>query len=157
MKFGNIDISEFKKFKDQIDKMNSEKLDEFMEYLTRQLATIVLSRAIFNTPVISGDLRRGWTGGVDMEPAVYVANTKVEKAGKMYSILLRNGMHYASYVEYGHSQQVGRYVPAIKKRLVNSWVKGQFMAEKSVVFARNNFTKIGQIELERFLKKNLNV
>ncbi len=157
MKFGNIDISEFKKFKDQIDKMNNEKLDEFMERLTRQLATIVLSRAIFNTPVISGDLRRGWTGGVDMAPAVYVASTKVEKAGKMYSILLRNGMYYASYVEYGHSQQVGRYVPAIKKRLVNPWVKGQFMAEKAVVFARNNFIKIGQIELERFLKKNLNV
>ena len=31
-------------------------------------------------------------------------------------------VEYAPYVEYGHHQQPGRYVPALKKRLKVSWV-----------------------------------
>ena len=32
-----------------------------------------------------------------------------------------------AYVEYGHRQQPGRYVPAIGKRLKKGWVEGKFM------------------------------
>lgn len=32
-------------------------------------------------------------------------------------------VYYAPYVEFGHRQEVGRYVPAIKKRLVQPFVK----------------------------------
>ena len=54
-------------------------------------------------PVDSGRLRNSITHDVRMdEEAVYVG-TAVE---------------YAPYVEYGHLQEVGRYVPALGKRLV---------------------------------------
>ena len=41
-------------------------------------------------------------------------------------------MEYASYVELGHKQQVGRYVSAIGKRLKQPWVRGYFMATISI-------------------------
>ena len=40
-------------------------------------------------------------------------------------------LEYASYVNDGHRQRPGRFVPAIGKRLVRPWVPGQHMAEKA--------------------------
>ena len=58
-------------------------------------------------PVDTGNLRNSITSEVDMgEKAVYVG-TAVE---------------YAASVEFGHHQQVGRYVPQIGKRLVREFV-----------------------------------
>lgn len=36
--------------------------------------------------------------------------------------LIGTNVEYAPFVELGHHQEVGRYVPAIGKRLVNDWV-----------------------------------
>lgn len=81
-----------------------------------------------------GTLRRGWTavseeaaksGGTDI--SAYVNALKVEHMGKEYRVTLTNPVSYASYVEYGHVQEPGRFVPVLGKRLKVSWVKGQFM------------------------------
>lgn len=50
---------------------------------------------------------------------------------------------YAPHVEFGHRQEVGRYVPAIKRRLVQPYVHGQY-------FLRNNL----RIQ-ERYYRKDL--
>lgn len=39
--------------------------------------------------------------------------------------LIGSDVEYASYVELGHHQEVGRYVPAIGKRLVRPFVPGK--------------------------------
>ena len=57
----------------------------------------------------------------------YANGLKVSRAGETLTIEIINPVEYASYVEYGHRQQVGRYVPALGKRLKQGWVKGQFM------------------------------
>ncbi len=36
--------------------------------------------------------------------------------------LIGTNVNYASFVEYGHKQTPGRYIPAIGKRLINPWV-----------------------------------
>ena len=41
------------------------------------------------------------------------------------TLLVGTNVYYAPYVELGHRQQPGRYVPAIGKRLVRSWVPGK--------------------------------
>ena len=43
-----------------------------------------------------------------------------------------NPTEYASYVEYGHRQTPGRYVPALGKSLKANWVKGRFMLTISI-------------------------
>ena len=65
----------------------------------------------------SEHMRRSW--GAD----------EVKKTGQEYAVRVYNSASYASYVNDGHRQQPGRFVPAIGKRLVKSWVDGKFMAE----------------------------
>ena len=65
-----------------------------------------------------GTLRKGWTIG------------DVSKVGDTYKIEVINPVIYASYVEFGHRQTPGRYVPALRfggARLKKSWVEGKFM------------------------------
>ena len=45
--------------------------------------------------------------------------------GHQVTLLVGTNVSYAPYVELGHHQQPGRFVPAIKKRLVRSWVPGK--------------------------------
>ena len=40
-------------------------------------------------------------------------------------LLVGTNVEYAPYVELGHRQQPGRFVPKIKKRLVRAWVPGK--------------------------------
>lgn len=55
----------------------------------------------------------------------------VKKQGSTYSVKVFNSASYASYVNDGHRQRPGRFVPAIGKRLVRSWVPGQHIAEEA--------------------------
>lgn len=64
---------------------------------------------------VGGRLRRGWTVG------------GVIKNGSTYEVEIINPVEYASYVEYGHRQRPGRYVPQIGKTLKRAWVPGRFM------------------------------
>lgn len=64
---------------------------------------------------VGGNLRRSWQIG------------NVVRKEDHYEIEIFNSAEYASYVEYGHWQQPGRYVPALGKRLKANWVKGRFM------------------------------
>lgn len=80
---------------------------------------------------VGGTLRRGWTGGKQANPVQYANGMPVRHIGSNYKIDIVNEVEYAQYVEYGHRQTPGRYVPALGKALKASWVKGQFMMTKS--------------------------
>ena len=66
----------------------------------------------------------GYTGGTLRDAWTILP---IEKHGDEYLVTVVNNTEYASYVEYGHRQTPGRYVPALGKRLKASWVKGRFM------------------------------
>ena len=83
-----------------------------------------------------GTLRRGWTASTEAEAAggsgspnaaAYVTGIKVQRAGREYRITITNPVKYASYVEYGHRQTPGRFIPVLGKKTKAGWVKGQFM------------------------------
>ncbi len=88
-----------------------------------------------------GTLRRGWTAETHEEAEAgkkdtvdvnkYVENIQVTKEGTNYVIVITNPVEYASYVEYGHIQTPGRYVPALGKRLKSCWVPGKLMMTTS--------------------------
>lgn len=134
-----VDMKQLKEFRDKVQNAaeGAEK-QAFMEACAKELAARLLAKVIKRTPVgdysetydleddgeqkflvtsgkQGGTLRRGWTIG------------KIRKEGNSYVIDVTNGVEYASYVEFGHRQTPGRYVPAIGKRLKSGWVEGQFM------------------------------
>lgn len=83
-------------------------------------------------PVDTGNLRNSITSEVDMdEKAVYVG-TAVE---------------YAPSVEFGHHQQVGRYVPQIGKRLVREFVPGKPFLAPAIENHLDEYKNILETEL----------
>lgn len=69
----------------------------------------------------SEHMRRSWQLGA------------VEKEGnRKFKIPVSNTASYATFVDEGHRQQPGRYVPIIGKRLVNSYVKGLHITDKAM-------------------------
>ena len=67
-----------------------------------------------------GNLRRSW----------YVTNNI--RKNDTSRVIVYNSSRYGMYVEYGHRQTPGRFVPVLGKRLKARWVKGRFMLTKSI-------------------------
>lgn len=108
-----------------------------------------------------GTLRRGWTAKSESEAenggssdiTAFVNSLDVAHAGNMYTITVVNPVHYASFVELGHRQTVGRYVPAIGKCLKRAWVPGQFMLKISEDELRSQTPAILARNIEKWLMK----
>lgn len=84
-------------------------------------------------PVKSSNLKQNIESRVVMdEKAVYVG-TAVE---------------YAPYVEFGHHQQVGRYVPAIGKRLVREFVPAKPFLKPAIQNHLDEYKHILESELK---------
>ena len=145
-RWGKVDIKELKKLEQRLEAAN-------------QIAQILLNKVKKRTPVgvkpkfdepktvkvtgASGKTRSfltksgaildqywaGYTGGTLRDAWTILP---IEKQGNNYVITLVNNTEYASYVEYGHRQTPGRYVPALGKRLKAGWVKGRFMMTVSI-------------------------
>lgn len=58
------------------------------------------------------------------------------------TMLVGSSVKYAPYVELGHHQQPGRYVPAIKKRLVKSWVAPKPYLRPAIENHREEYKRI---------------
>lgn len=108
-----------------------------------------------------GTLRRGWTakteeeaeGGGQSDVMAFVNSLNVEKLQGAYQITIINPVPYASYVEYGHRQKVGRYVPAIERSLKRAWVPGQFMLKISEDELREQSPAIIERNIEKWLRQ----
>lgn len=132
-----VDCRGLEKFRDNIGKMLGDN-DAFIKSVTQELAKELFAMLIKSTPVDTGYLKENW----------YVVITKVSGG---YEAEIINNTNYASYVNYGHRQTPGRYVPAIGKRLKKGWIDGKFFIELSVAELRG----ITQPLLEKRLREHL--
>ena len=66
-----------------------------------------------------------------------------------HTVAIGTNVEYAPFVELGHHQQPGRYVPAIGKRLVNDYVKPKPFLRPAI----ENHIREYQTILEREAKK----
>lgn len=170
-----VDIKGLEKFRDKLEQIDAQ---EFCEAAAKELASRLLRKVIKRTPVgdygkyltaddgtrildkktrrpividsdakTGGTLRRGWT--------TQLQNIRVEKRESNYVVELINPTEYASYVEYGHRQEPGRYVPAIGKRLKKGWVEGQFMLTISENEIREQAPGILEKKLNKWLMEVL--
>lgn len=130
-----------------IEEMDKEK-EKLMIETIKELAARLLRKVIKRTPVRNGTLRSAWTASDNLSGKVYV-----EKQGDSYVVTISNHVYYASYVEYGHRQTPGRFVPAIGKRLKKSWVKGHFMLTISEHELENEAPKVIERKISNWLKK----
>lgn len=106
-----------------------------------------------------GTLLRGWTAGKEIPPSAYKTYAKslpIEKSGDYYIIRVINPVKYASYVEFGHRQTPGRYVPAIGKRLKQGWVNGQYFLTVSEDDLKSIAPAMLQKKLDKLLQEAFN-
>ena len=160
------DFRELEAFRDKIAALADGKCSDFCDDCTKELSARLLGKVVRRTPVgnyddtyeveddgeqkflvmsdkVGGTLRRGWT----TEP--------LTRSGTQHMINVINPVPYASYVEFGHRQEPGRYVPAIDRKLKVSWVKGQFMLTDSVKEMNRSAPQTVQRKLDEFLNKEL--
>ena len=203
-KMGSMDISEFVRLRDNLNKMSEpEVLDKFMRECVAEIAMETLKKTIKLTPVsktirvlqvvtdddgnkvrykkgtnrgkikhkstvihTGGTLRRGWiatsqseaeasknTNPDSSEIEEFVYKLRVEKIGQTYVVWLVNIVDYASYVEYGHRQEPGRFVPAIGKRLKASWVQGRHMLQISMQEVEARLPQFLDVKLQEYLNQ----
>lgn len=102
---------------------------------------------------VGGTLKRGWTGGKDIDPEAFAQMLPIEKGGKVFLITVENIDEKASYVEEGHRQTPGRYVPAIGKKLVKPATEGRHFLEEAEMQLRAGAAEAKmQKRLDQFLE-----
>ena len=135
-----VQFDGLKEFQKIIEEMEKEK-EQLMIDTVKELAARLLRKVIKRTPSDTGNLRRNWVV------------SDVRKNGENYEIEVSNSTEYASYVEFGHRQTPGRFVPAIGKRLKKSWVKGKFMLTISESELQKQAPAVIEKKITEWLKK----
>lgn len=182
MSGGSFRFEEVKRLQKQLEKMQKDQ-DKFCTECAKELAARLLRKVIKRTPVgkppkldgpqtikikgasgksrsfltkkgfilrqywsgyQGGTLRRGWTVG------------EIKRAGGNYEIEIINPTEYASYVEYGHRQKPGKYVPALGKKLKKGWVPGKFMLTMSLQELQTQASRIIEMKLADYLRWEMN-
>lgn len=105
---------------------------------------------------VGGTLRRGWTGGKNQNAATYAQSLPVTQSGDVFEIDIINPVEYAPYVEYGHRQTPGRFVPALGKTLKQAWVPGKLMLTKSEIELAKQTPAILEKKLQKYLEEVFN-
>lgn len=178
---GKFDFRQVEKLQKQIEQLERER-DQFCEACAKELAARLLAKVMKRTPVgkapkldgpktvkikgsdgksrtflskngaikqkywagyVGGTLRRSWTAGT------------IQKIGDAYQIEVVNPTEYASYVEYGHRQKPGRYVPALGKSLKKGWVPGKFMLTISEQQLESQAPELLEKKLQNYLRRCL--
>ena len=141
-RWGKVDFSELKALQKRLEEFEKADMDAFCTKMAKELAARLLRRVRQKTPVgeyevITYTTKDGKTytfndgkQGGTLRNAWKIDKT-VTKKGAVFEIEVINPMEYVSYVEYGHRQQVGRFVPQIGKSLKSGWVTGKFMLKIS--------------------------
>lgn len=182
-KNGSCDFGELKQLRDNLKELDAE-MDLFIKSCAKELAARLLAKVIKKTPVgvkpnltaeaarlqaywngyQGGTLRRGWTAktaeeaksGSSKGAEEYASGLNVNKQGDKFVIEVKNPVEYASYVEFGHRQQKGRYVPALGVKLKKGYVKGNFMLTMSEQEIERTAPAILEKKIEKRLGEWLN-
>ena len=160
-------FSALKKFEADLKALEQNK-DIFMRQMAKELARIFEAKVRKRTPVsegifiVVGKYKRGKkkgmpilekeTGGGKLRAAWHT--TDIIKHRNYYLTSVLNNMEYASYVENGHRQRVGRYVPVLGKTLKKNFVEGQHMMKLSAELIEKEGAEYLQNQFYEFLRRH---
>lgn len=118
-------MNDFEELFNDIDNFEKD-MDKATTEIIEEVSTECVAETQGRTPVKTGNLRRSWT------------RSSVYKINGSKSVEIGSSLEYAKAVEEGHKQEVGRYVPAIGKKLVNEYVEGKHMLRDSFTLAEQS-------------------
>ena len=121
-------------------------LRDAMEKAAKMAGGVIEGHAKELCPVKTGNLRNSITHALGGE-SVNGGEIPTDSNGEV-TVYVGTNVQYAPYVELGHNQEPGRFVPAIKKRLVADHVAAKPFLRPAV---ENNLT-----EIEQAIKSGLN-
>ena len=148
-KYGSCNFDGLKDLKRNLEILEKQKAEEFMEACAKELAARLLAKVIKRTPVgqypsgsgkVGGTLTRGWTAGKNQNAISYAQSLQIQHVGDVYKIVITNPVDYASYVEFGH-----------RTRNHKGWVEGKFM----LTISEQEIQTIAPRVLENKIKKLL--
>lgn len=157
-RMGSFSTADMRKLQQQLNKVQQENMDAFVNSCAKELAARLLAKVIKRTPVgdypgssgkKGGTLRRGWTAqksgsgseGLKTNGArQYVDTLKVNHFGNMLVIEIENPVYYAPYVEYGHRKPNGK-----------GWVRGHFMLTISEQEVQSIAPQVLEGKIRKFL------
>lgn len=126
----SVEFEQLENYYDEVVKATND-FDDFLKDFLIEMANRLIAETKKRTPVITGDLRRSWILG------------DIIGSGKNISVEIKNGMEYATEVEYGHR--------LVKNGMEIGWVDGRFMLTISIDRIRKQILLRYKIQFEQFL------
>lgn len=114
----------FDEFEKKLNKIINEAPEAIEKFLS-EIADETIAETQFNTPVVSGNLRRSW------------GRSDITREGNDFTVEVGSNLEYAQHVEYGHKTKNGGFV------------KGQFILTNEVEKSKKNFDK----SLEEYINR----
>lgn len=151
-----LNIDQWKQFAEAVAKTTDQKrIDEAKSNAVRLMAAAYLRAAKTQTPT-------GERGTVEVNGKEYHIQTehmrrswevgKLERSARDYRMAVTNSASYASFVNDGHRQTPGRFVPILGKRLVANFVEGQHITEKAQAYTESKAGGIIRRQTSELLK-----
>ena len=134
-------------------RISEAKINQLEVACTKELGARLLRDVVKNTPVGIYPKETGKQGGT-LRRAWKVTSPKLKTGGCVLNVI--NPTEYASYVEYGHRQEPGRYVPALGKRLKASWVDGRLMLTRAEDRLKRQAQTIVDKKVQKYMEDLLN-
>ena len=134
---GTVEIGGKKKRLQKVDKDKTWQAGEVDErYIS--FGRVKKKRVIH---INSEHMMRSWDAG------------KIEKTSRAHRIAITNSASYASFVNDGHRQTPGRFIPILGKKLVNNFVEGKHITEIAQAYTESKAGGIIRRETSALLKE----
>jgi len=138
----NVDMRALEELQNRLgEAIMTEQIKILAENILLEIGNRLMAATKEKTPVDTGELRRNW----------FLSDLKWD--GDNLELELYNNVEYAAHVEYGHAQEVGRFVPALGKRLVVPLVPGFFMMTRSEKELEQIVPELVKQRVENYLRE----
>lgn len=152
-----VDSRGLKRLCRNVERLNRTQMAEVGRRVVREIALRLQAHVVLRTPVMTGNLRRNWR----LSPMTY--------SGGVWQADVLNNTEYAPYVEFGHRQTPGRFIPGYWESdrfvydpnsptgmtLRRPWVEGRHMLANSVAQVEREVPGYVQRIVEEYLREVL--
>ena len=164
----DFNLKDFTDFKDSLIKLSqSGSIQAFNKKVVENMASVYVREAKLNTPVGKRSVKFMQHGKIQTK---YFDSEHTRQSWSIGRYQLNNQSgkvevfntsSYASFLNDGHRQEVGRFLPWIGQskggvmqggRLKKAWVDGAYMHEKAEKVVNKNAKRIMEITLKKWIK-----